>query len=133
MSDGVCAECGGGIPYGHARKTTASYCSAKCRYKARDRARYERDPEAVRARSRAYYAANRELVLGKAAARRAGQPAERRACSECGELLEGRRRLVCSSRCRDRRYARLHPEALAEKLRRKRARRRARAQGAGGA
>jgi hypothetical protein len=42
-------------------------------------------------------------------------------CVECGEEFEGRRdRLLCGSRrCKDRRYARLHPEALREKERRK--------------
>ena len=38
---------------------------------------------------------------------------------------EGRKgKLICSRRCKDRRYARLHPEALRAKQRRKYARRR---------
>ena len=44
-------------------------------------------------------------------------------CVECGVTFEGRRdRLVCSRRCKDRRYARLHPEQFRAKERRKRQR-----------
>jgi len=39
------------------------YCGSKCRYKARDRRRYQADPEGERAKSRAYYVANREHVI----------------------------------------------------------------------
>jgi hypothetical protein len=40
-------------------------------------------------------------------------------CVECGGGFVGRKdRLLCSRRCKDRRYARLHPEALREKKRR---------------
>jgi hypothetical protein len=47
-------------------------------------------------------------------------------CAECGEGFEGRRdRVVCSRRCKDRRYGRLHPEELREKQRRKYQRRKA--------
>ena len=48
-------------------------------------------------------------------------------CAECGASFEGRKdRLLCGSRrCKDRRYARLHPEALRAKRRRKDQRRRA--------
>jgi hypothetical protein len=35
-------------------------------------------------------------------------------CSECGKLLEGQQRLTCgSSRCRDARFKRLHPDSYA--------------------
>jgi hypothetical protein len=45
-------------------------------------------------------------------------PPSKLACVECGEEFEGRRdRLLCSRRCKDLRYARLHPEALREKQR----------------
>jgi len=48
-------------------------------------------------------------------------------CSECGETFEGwRGRLICSPRCKDRRFKRLHPEQARAKQRRKDARRRAR-------
>ena len=41
-------------------------------------------------------------------------------CVECGASFEGRKdRLVCSRRCKDRRYARLHPDRLREKKRRR--------------
>jgi hypothetical protein len=47
-------------------------------------------------------------------------------CAECGEGFEGRRdRVVCSRRCKDRRYARLHPEELRAKQARKYQRRKA--------
>src|SRR5262245_14852562 len=49
-----CAECGEPI-LGINRK--AKFCSAKCRYRQRDRKRYQADPEGERAKSRAYYAA----------------------------------------------------------------------------
>jgi hypothetical protein len=62
-------------------------------------------------------------VLAAYHAKRASLPPRR--CSECDAELEGRRRLVCGPTCRDRRWRRLHPEAAAEKQRRKRARRRA--------
>jgi len=49
-------------------------------------------------------------------------------CVECGKPFEGRSdRLVCSRRCKDRRYARHHPEQVKEKNRRHQADRRARA------
>ena len=54
-------------------------------------------------------------------------PPVERACVECGGSFEGpKNRLLCSRRCKDRRYARSHPEKLRAKQRRKDARRRAR-------
>ena len=51
-----------------------------------------------------------------------------RHCAECGAELEGRRRVVCSERCREARFKRLHPDAYAkreaEKVERRRERRR---------
>jgi hypothetical protein len=128
MSNGVCRECRGPIQYG--RYSSVQFCSEKCRYKARDRARYATDAEGARERARAYYWANRERVLEKAAARRGRErPVERTTCSECGELLEGRQRIICgASRCRDARFRRLHPEAYAERERAKVERRRLRRQ-----
>ena len=80
-----------------------------------------------RERSAAYYVANREAVLARAAARR---PAPlQRACSECSTPLVPPRRVVCSSRCQERRFRRLNPEAYAAreaaKVERRRERRRA--------
>lgn len=47
-------------------------------------------------------------------------------CVECGVEFEGRpNRIVCSKRCRNARYRRLHPEVIAEQERRKAERRRA--------
>ena len=119
----ACEECGGEVD----RRTTprSSFCSDPCRYRARERRRYEADPEAARARARAYYWANREAVLARAAAKRsAGR--DFLACSECGGVLEGGRRVVCGERCRDARYRRLHPDAYEANERRKVERRRER-------
>jgi len=76
-----------------------------------------------RERSRAYYAANHDAVLARAAAKRG--PAPTRFCSECGRELAGRQRVTCgSSRCREARFKRLHPEAYAAREARKVERRR---------
>ena len=114
----VCAECG--VPLEQWQRALVQFCSPRCRYRFRDRRKYAEDPEGQRAKGRAYYWANRERVLAKAAARRGGKPGTRASeCSECGGPLEGRRRVVCSRRCADARYRRLHPEAYAAKERRK--------------
>jgi hypothetical protein len=68
-------------------------------------------------------------VLKRYHEQRADVPAP--TCEECGVELEGRRRVVCSSRCRERRFRRLNPEAYgtreaAKVERRREARRRAR-------
>jgi hypothetical protein len=62
---------------------------------------------------------------GEAAGEGAGEAKPvRRTCSECGVEFEGRpNRVVCSPRCRDRRYRRLHPDKVREKEKRKAARR----------
>jgi hypothetical protein len=98
MRGEYCEECGGQLGPSHRGNTR--YCSPKCRYKARDRAK---NPEAERARSRAYYAANREAILAK---RRKPAPAPR-TCAVCGETFEpywsGKPQKYCSSHCRNRR------------------------------
>lgn len=54
-------------------------------------------------------------------------PLTEHVCTECGTKFLGRRgKLVCSRRCTDARYRRLHPEAYREAERQKHARRRAR-------
>jgi hypothetical protein len=59
-------------------------------------------------------------------------PPTERTCVECGGTFVGRKdKLLCSRRCKDTRYERLHPEAYAAKRRRKEARRYARRVGAG--
>lgn len=123
---GTCVECGGDIPYLRDGKTTKQYCSPKCRYKARDRAKYAANPEGERERSRAYYWRNREAVLEKAAAKRGrSRPPELTNCTECGDPLTGRRRVICGkASCRDRRFRRTNPEAYAERERQKVERRR---------
>jgi hypothetical protein len=63
-----CAECGAHLD--HRAVPRSVFCGPKCRYAFRDRRRYAEDPERERERSRSYYAANREMVLEKAAARR---------------------------------------------------------------
>jgi hypothetical protein len=81
--------------------------------------------ECCAARQRQWRAANPEKVAAQLKRERA-KPVEL-VCSECGERFSGRpNRVVCSRRCRDRRYARLHPDKVREKERRKAARRRER-------
>jgi hypothetical protein len=66
MTVDVCAECGGELetdPWTSRRRFGPRYCSPRCRYRARDRRRHAEDPERQRAKSRAYYAANRAQVL----------------------------------------------------------------------
>jgi hypothetical protein len=66
---------------------------------------------------RRYYTTHREQLLDRAAAKRGRPRAEQRAtCSECGDALEGRRRVVCSERCASARFSRLNPEAVARKV-----------------
>ena len=73
-------------------------------------------------------AANREKIEAYNASRRI--PPAKLKCVECGHAFEGRKgRLVCSRRCKDKRYARLHPEKLRTKERRHQARDRARRRG----
>jgi hypothetical protein len=61
--------------------------------------------------------------------RRRVEPVEVR-CEECGTAFLGRpNRVVCSRRCKDARYRRLHLVEYREKERRKHARRRAREKG----
>lgn len=120
-----CAECG--VDLDRRAVPVPVFCCAQHRYAFRDRRRYLEDPERERAKSRRYYAENRERVLAKAAAKRGRvRPAVRVECSECGGPLEGRQAVVCSRRCKDARYARLHPEEYAAKERRKAERRRER-------
>jgi hypothetical protein len=124
--DGRCDECGGWIPPDRPR---SDFCSSACGYRFRDRRRYAETAEVQRERSRRYYAENREAVLTRAKARREARRTEPRptACSECGRELVGQQRVTCgSSKCRDARFRRLHPEAYAERERRKVERRRLR-------
>jgi hypothetical protein len=76
------------------QRASAQFCSSRCRYRFRDRRKYAEDPEGERAGSRAYYAANRERVLAKAAAKRGATWKPVGECSECGGQLKGRRRVV---------------------------------------
>ena len=74
---------------------------------------------------RAWRAANPDRVRAYNEARRI--PFTSLVCVECGAGFLGRKdRLVCSPRCKDRRYARLHPAEYRAKQKRKDARRRAR-------
>ena len=66
-----------------------------------------------RERSKAYYRANRERILAKAAAKRGPQPV--RYCSECEVELVPPKRVVCGPTCRERRFKRLHPESYAKR------------------
>jgi hypothetical protein len=61
----TCEECG--VEFVDVKNNRASrrFCSDRCRYRARDRRRYETDPEKVRERSRSYYWRYREEVLAR--------------------------------------------------------------------
>jgi endogenous inhibitor of DNA gyrase (YacG/DUF329 family) len=118
-----CAECGAAVD--RRERPRSLFCSRACGWRVRDRRRLEENPEKQRAKSRRYYVRNREAVLDRAAAKRGRPRAEQRAaCSECGDALEGRRRVVCSERCASARFSRLNPEAVARKVARRRERRR---------
>jgi endogenous inhibitor of DNA gyrase (YacG/DUF329 family) len=120
-----CAECG--EPLHHRVHPRTPFCTAKCRYRWRDRRRYAVTAEAQRERSRVYYREHRDEILEKAAAKRGRlRPPERTSCDECGEPLPVGRRVVCSKRCGERRFKRLHPVEYAERERRKVERRRER-------
>lgn len=121
-----CAWCGG--PLSYRLRVTATFCSPRCGSRFRERRRYAKDPERERARVRPYYAAHREDVLDRAAAKRGRlRPPERTECSECGVPLEGRQRVTCGrAGCRDARFRMLHPEAYAAREARKVERRRER-------
>jgi hypothetical protein len=56
-----CLECGADLYWGV--RFRSEYCSSTCSKRHRDRLRYQADPEAQRAKSRAYYAANRERII----------------------------------------------------------------------
>jgi hypothetical protein len=69
-----------------------------------------------RDKSRRYYEEHREAILARAAAKRVAANPEPRTCSECDRPLERRQRVTCgSSRCREARFRRLHPEAYARR------------------
>jgi hypothetical protein len=63
-----CLECG--EPILRRNRPKSAFCSEKCSHRARDRRKYEADPEAARAKSRAYYAKNRERVIARVQRRR---------------------------------------------------------------
>jgi hypothetical protein len=110
-----CGRCQGWLPFEAFRPDarSASGWSSYCREcsNAANREWRERNP----GHADAYNAARRV-------------PPVELACVECGKAFEGRKgRLVCSRRCKDRRYARHHPEQAKEKNRRHQANRRARA------
>jgi hypothetical protein len=64
----TCEECGGEIEDLWRTRANRRYCSDKCRYRHRDRVKYLADPEAERAKSRAYYWRNRERVIARVSA-----------------------------------------------------------------
>jgi hypothetical protein len=105
-----CPGCQRMLPFSAFRQqfTTSTWLSSWCR-------------GCSSAATRAWREQNRERIN---AARRT--PPVKLRCVECGGEFEGRKgKLICSRRCKDRRYARLHPEELREKQRRKYARRKA--------
>jgi hypothetical protein len=98
-----CGRCGGSLPLD---------AFALDRSKPSGRGSYCRP--CTRAKSAEFYAANRERILARAAAKRGPQPV--RHCSECGVELEGGQRVTCgSARCREARFKRLRPESYARR------------------
>jgi hypothetical protein len=76
--------------------------------------------------TRRWREANRERINARRRTEYAASRGPLPRCSECGAELESHAKVVCSRRCKDARYRRLHPEEYREKQRRKDARRRAR-------
>ena len=68
MRSDTCLECGAELSWSERPKS--DFCSDAHSRRYRDRLRYQADPEAQRAKSRAYYAANRERVIARVKARR---------------------------------------------------------------
>lgn len=84
-------------------------------------ARFERADIPPISREKKWRAANPEKVAAYNERRRVG-PVEV-ACAECGAVIVGRpNRVVCSRRCKDARYRRLHPVEWEAKRRRHNAR-----------
>lgn len=66
----ACEECGKEFEDLRRCRRGKRFCSDRCRYRHRDRAKYVADPEHERAKSRAYYARNRERVIARVTARK---------------------------------------------------------------
>jgi CDGSH-type Zn-finger protein len=99
----ICEECGREVENLRFTRRSKRFCSDKCRYRRRDRLRYERDPEGARLRSKRYYAQNREQVLAKAAAKR-GRP---RLCA-CGERTHSPKSPYCAGHSQEAAERRRH-------------------------
>jgi hypothetical protein len=80
--------------------------------------------ECMRGATRRWREANRERINAERRAEYAATRGPLPRCSECDVVLASHSRVVCSRRCKDARYRRLHPEEYREKQRRKQARRR---------
>jgi hypothetical protein len=76
--------------------------------------------------TRRWREANRERINARRRAEYAVARGPLPHCSECDAELESHAKVVCSRRCKGKRYARLHPDKVREKERRKAARRRER-------
>lgn len=82
-----CEECGGLVV---SKSGKARFCTAKCRYRDRDRRRYAADPDGERTRSLQRYVANREhrLETGRRYREARGvavrHPEVKRVCPLCG-------------------------------------------------
>jgi hypothetical protein len=105
---------GRGVPGGPEGEVGVSSWCRQCQLEATRRWRAEHPEQVARDNAKRW------------AAYAAARP--ERHCSECGALLEGRRFRVCSRRCKDARYRRLHPDAVKAKQARKYQRRKAREQ-----
>ena len=108
-----CTRCGRWLPLDAFSRTeyTSFGWSARCK-------------ECAAVATQEWRERNPEYIADYNEARRI--PPTKLTCVECGSQFEGRRdRLVCSRKCRDSRYRKLHPLEYAAKRARKDARRRA--------
>jgi hypothetical protein len=117
----------GGVPPGGVETATCERCGVEFERRSgrgRPRKFCETCQPAIAQSDREAYNARRR------AAYRVAHPPVVRRCSECGEEIVGRPdRVVCSRRCKDARYARLHPSEFAAARRRHDVRVRARRRG----
>jgi hypothetical protein len=102
-----CTRCGEFLPFSAFRpnRRLSSGWNSWCRECHAERSRHWR---AEHPEQQQLYNERRRVPLAKLT------------CAECGAVFEGpKNRLLCSRRCKDRRYARLHPDKLREKKRRR--------------
>ena len=106
------------------RYSRPPFCRSVHRTRFRDRRRDFEDPEGSGSGAGLTTRKIGETMPAKAKARAEAKRLERGEplpshCSECGDVLPGRQRVVCSAKCGRVRHRRLNPERYAEEERRK--------------